>query len=161
MAFNQAQIIASYQLKPKAFMCAWCAVSYWLFGFVFECYVVVNNTVLGIFDVDEEDIISAPPSAADNGGSTATIVSTNSNFKVSSRFSNPGNNFSRKQQFSGGVVNDETSMSHARFLFHSKLFSFVGSLFALYVLYMMVLKRAYFTSNEEQKVNSTKKKKSH
>jgi hypothetical protein len=132
MAFNQSHLIASYQLKPKTFMCLWCLTSFALVGFAYEMFVVVNNTVNGIFEVDEEDVNASDDITKKQQQQAINIIS------------------SRHSRNSMRV--DENSISHARFLFNSKMFSLLGSVFALYILYFMVLKYAYFRPQSLKKL---------
>ena len=145
MTINQAHIIASYQKKPKSFMCLWALTSYAIFGLLFEVFMVVTNSTFGSITDDEE--LDASTVTDENGyGSSSEVtggmgvydrVGTIPDHAVPALFGDV---------VPGDAVTSGTG-NLASFLYHSRMFSLVGAIFALFILYSMILKRAYFRAH--------------
>lgn len=147
MTINQAHIIASYQKKPKSFMCLWALTSFALFGLLFEVFMVVTNSTFGTVTDDEELDVSTVTD--ENGyGSSSSMTG---GMGVYDR-ADAAPDYTTPVLF-GEVASTEATTglggnpNLASFLYHSRMFSLIGATFALFILYSMILKRAYFRSH--------------
>ena len=151
MTINQAQIIASYQKKPKSFMCLWALTSFALFGFLFEVFMVVTNSTFGHVSDDEELDSSSTASEEGYGSSSSNADRTNvfDHAAASPPAASGPALFDAFSILNPGEPAETTTTNLARFLYHSRMFSLTGAIFALFILYFMILKRAYFRTHHK------------